>query len=109
MSEVEVAERASGAGQRIRWWQEWLRPPSLLTVASVVAFAVIWYTNVGAHCADATAAQPRYHHTSEELRREFVSLDVHLQQEQDNERRLNEINTKIDRLESKVDRLLERP
>ena len=107
------AGASGGAGSdnahtKSRWWQEWLRPPSLFTVASFLALGIAWYCNVGAHCADAMAARPRYHHTLEELRQEFMPLDLHLQQQRDEERRLAELNAKVDQLNQKVDRLLER-
>jgi hypothetical protein len=106
----DSADGAKTAGQnrRCRWWQEWLRPPSLFTLISLWALAVGWYVNVAAHCQDVDAKPPRYHHTIEELRQQFVPLDVHAELQREQERRFNELGEKLDRLNAKVDRLLER-
>lgn len=96
-----------GQAGRWRWWQEWLRPTSLFTLISLWALAVGWYVNVAAHCQDVHATPSRYHHTVEELRAQFVPLDVHAELEREQERRFSELGEKIDRLSAKVDRLLE--
>lgn len=96
---------ANGKG---RWWQEWLRPPSLFTLIGLWGVAVGWYVNVAAHCQDVNAAPPRYHHTIEELRQQFVPREVQQELQREQERRFDELSQKIDRLSTKVDRLLER-
>lgn len=91
-----------------RWWHEWLRPPSLFTLIGLWGLAVGWYVNVAAHCQDVNCVPPRYHHTIEELRQQFVPREVYEELQREQERRFDELSQKIDRVSTKVDRLLER-